>query len=579
MEDITGIKRDDIIGKGNHEYALPFYGERRPILIDLVSVPEEELTAKYSHVRREGEVLTAEAFTPTLGENGRILVGYASALRNSKGDIIGAIESIRDITDIRKTEEELKAAKNAAEAANSSKSLFLAKMSHEIRTPMNAILGFAQLMCRDPSLSQQSQEHLEIINRSGEHLLSLINDILEMSKIEAGRVVFTPSVFDLHRLLENIEMMFRVPVKAKGLSLLAERTREVPRWVNTDEGKLRQVLINLIGNAVKFTDEGGIALRIGIMNGDKDTRCLLFEVEDTGPGIAQAEIEKLFQPFEQTSTGKRSGGTGLGLALSRGFISIMGGTMTFDSTLGKGSLFRFTLPFREGKEDEAEPLRKETRRVLRLKPGGEEIRILIADDRDTNRQLLTQMLAAVGFRTREVVNGEDAVAAWRAWKPQVILMDMSMPVMDGYQATHLIKAECNSAPTAIVAVTASAFEDDRQRALVAGADSHLAKPFKEAELFEIIRSLTGVEYLEDGGMVNEAIAGTMERMSKPIAELPPELAGNLREAIIRADIDLINSLIDRVEGDNPTAAQLMREMAANYRYEELLNLLSMGGAQ
>jgi PAS domain S-box-containing protein len=582
MEEITGVKQEEIVGKGDHEYALPFYGERRSILIDMVFASEEELAAKYSHVRREGEILTAEAFIPKLGKNGIILVGYASALRNTEGEVVGAIETIRDVTDIRRVENELNTAKEAAEAANSSKSLFLAKMSHEIRTPMNAILGFAQLMSRDASLSPQSLEHLDIINRSGEHLLSLINDILEMSKIEAGRVVFTPGTFDLHRLLEDIELMFRIRTEAKGLSLLVERTAEVPRWVKTDESKLRQVLINLVGNSVKFTEEGGIALRIGVRNGKKEKKDLMFEVEDTGPGIAGDEIERLFQPFEQTSAGKRSGGTGLGLALSRGFVILMGGVMTVDSTVGKGSIFRFTVPFSEGKADEVEHQHKETRRVLGLKPGGREIRILIADDRETNRQLLAQTLSMVGFITREVVNGAEAVAAWREWKPQVILMDMRMPVMDGYQATRQIKADPSGSATAIVAVTASAFEEDRQRVLAAGADGYLAKPFKESDLFEIIRRLTGVEYVREEGEGDDAgaagpVAGASEMLREAAAALPSELTSGLSRAVTSADIDLVNSLLDRVAQVNPSAAQMMRVMVAGYRYEELLNLLSRGG--
>ena len=581
MEEITGVKRENIIGKGDHEYALPFYGERRPILIDLVFASDEELAANYSHVGREGEILTAEAFIPKLGEKGIMLVGYASALRNAEGDVIGAIETIRDVTDIRRAENELKMAKDAAEAANSSKSLFLAKMSHEIRTPMNAILGFAQLICRDPSLSQRSQEHVEIINRSGEHLLSLINDILEISKIEAGRVIFSPVAFDLHRLLGDLEMMFRVRTDMKGLSLLVERKAELPRLVNSDEGKLRQVLINLLGNAVKFTDEGGIVMRIDVRNGKGDRRFLMFEVEDTGPGIAESEIGKLFQPFEQSSAGRRSGGTGLGLALSRGFVTVMGGEMTIESTVGKGSIFRFSIPFTEGRADEVQQISKKTRRVLRLKPGGGEIRILIADDRETNRSLLTQMLSAVGFTTREAVNGEEAIQVWREWNPQVILMDMAMPVVDGYEATQLIKADPNGKAVAIVAVTASAFEEDRQRVLAAGADGYLAKPFKEAELFEIIHKLTGAQYLEDDS--NDPVTGptddAAELLHDAVAALAPDLASSLREAITCADIDLINSLIDRVAEGNPAAAQKMHVMVAGYRYEELLNLLPPRGGQ
>ena len=503
------------------------------------------------------------------GTKGAYWAASAYPMTDSQGAIIGFWGTVRDIST-------MKAMKDAAEEANRAKSLFLANMSHEIRTPMNAILGFAQLMRRDTALSPQSLERLDIINRSGEHLLALINDILEMSKIEAGRVIFSPCTFDLHRLLEDMEMMFRVRTDSKGLGLLVERMGEVPRWVNTDEGKLRQVLINLIGNAVKFTEEGGVALRIGVRDGEKDEKDLLFEVEDTGPGIAEGEKERLFQAFEQTSTGIRSGGTGLGLALSRGFVTIMGGAMNVDSTVGKGSIFRFTVPFSEGKADEVEPRQEEKRRVRRLKPGGEEIRILIADDREANRQLLTQTLATVGFRTREVVNGAEAIAAWREWKPQVILMDMSMPVMDGYQATRLIKAESLGMATAIVAVTASAFGEDRQRVLAAGADDYLAKPFKAGELFEIIRRLTGAEYMldEGDGTVTGSVAGTSELLREAVASLPPDLVSSLREATTSADIDMVNSLLDRVAEANPSAAQIVRVMVANYRYEELLDLLS-----
>lgn len=360
-------------------------------------------------------------------------------LRDASGDPVGILCVAADITERKRTEAALQASKDAADAANQSKSIFLANMSHEIRTPMNAILGFAQLMQRDPKLSQQSREHLDIINRSGEHLLALINDILEMSKIEAGRAIFVPSTFDLHSLLNDLEMMFRVRTDAKKLRFLSEKVGDVPRWIITDEGKLRQVLINILGNAVKFTDEGGIALRIRAKTGKGDSVDLQFEVEDTGPGMAEEEIGRLFQAFEQTGAGIKSGGTGLGLALSRGFIQIMGGSISVASTISKGTIFQFEIPVREGKEEQTPP-KEAKRRVLSLRPGQSEIRVLIADDRETNRRLLSQLLEAVGFPTREVVNGAEAIRMVHEWKPKVVLMDMTMPVMDGYEATQTIKA-------------------------------------------------------------------------------------------------------------------------------------------
>ncbi|MCE5266029.1 MAG: PAS domain S-box protein [Deltaproteobacteria bacterium] len=575
MEAVTRVKREEMIGKDNYAYAVPFHGKRRPILIDLVTKTDDEVKRLYSNVHEEEGILTAESHMPTLGI---ILVGYASKLEDSKGNVVGAIESVNDITEIRLVEAELKEAKKAADAANQSKSIFLANMSHEIRTPMNAILGFAQLMQRDPDLSKQSHEHLDVINRSGEHLLALINDILEMSKIEAGRATFAPNTFDLCSLINDIETMFRVRTDAKKLRFLAEQIGEIPRWVVTDEGKLRQVLINILGNAVKFTEEGGIALRLRTRFAKTDAIELLFEVEDTGPGMAEEEIGRLFQAFEQTTAGLKSGGTGLGLALSRGFVQIMGGSISVSSTIGKGTTFRFEVPVREGREEEA-PKKELRRRVIRLKPGQKEVRVLIADDRETNRLLLSQLLTAVGFSIREVENGAEAVRLVREWKPQAVLMDMTMPVMDGYEATKRIRASADIRSTAIIAVTASAFEEDRQRVFAAGADAYLAKPFKEAELFETVGRLTGAAYEyeeEAGGERAAAQTEDDEAMRKSAAALPPDLVGQMREAVESADLDRLNDLAEQLIPDHPLLARRVREMAGRYEYDALIELFSSG---
>jgi PAS domain S-box-containing protein len=499
-------------------------------------------------------------------------------LRDANGVPVGILVVAVDITERKRTEAALQASKDAADAANQSKSIFLANMSHEIRTPMNAILGFAQLMQRDPTLSEQSREHLEIINRSGEHLLALINDILEMSKIEAGRKTFVPSTFDLHSLLSDLEMMFRVRTDAKKLRFLSEKVGDVPRWIITDEGKLRQVLINILGNAVKFTDEGGIALRLRAETGKGDTVGLQFEVEDTGPGMAEEEIGRLFQAFEQAEAGIKSGGTGLGLALSQGFIQIMGGSISVASTISKGTTFRFEIPVKEGKEEEA-PLREVKRRVLRLRPGQSEIRVLIADDRETNRRLLSQLLEAVGFSTREVVNGAEAVRMVHEWKPKVVLMDMTMPVMDGYEATQTIKASPDIKNTVIIAVTASAFEEDKQRVYAAGANGYLAKPFKDADLFENIGRLTGADYLYEETGSGEKASKTLDDaavMRKIVAALHPDLVGKLRDAVESADLDRLNDLAGQLIMDHPTLVKWIQERAAQYEYEALIELFSPG---
>jgi PAS domain S-box-containing protein len=511
-----------------------------------------------------------------------ILENTTTFLRDANGVPVGILCVAADITERRKTQAALKASKDAADAANQSKSIFLANMSHEIRTPMNAILGFAQLIERDPQLSPRSREHLEIINRSGEHLMALINDILEMSKIEAGRATFVQNTFDLHALLRDIERMFHVRTDAKNLRFLLEMIGTVPRWVFTDEGKLRQVLINLLGNAVKFTGEGGIALRLGAKAGKVDTIDLQFEVEDTGPGMAEEELGHLFQAFEQTQTGIQTGGTGLGLSLSRGFVQIMGGSISVASTVGKGTIFRFEIPVREVTEAQT-PSKEAKRRVLRLSPGQGDIRVLIADDRETNRQLLSRLLGVAGFQTREVVNGEEAVRMVHEWRPRVVLMDMTMPVMDGYEATRKIKESPDIKDTAIIAVTASAFEEDKQRIFAAGADAYLSKPFKDADLFENIGRLSGAEYMYEetgGGAKTSEPMDDMDdkvQMRKSVASLPPDFVNRIRKAVESADLDLLNDFARQLVMDHPTLAKWMQEMATRYEYEALIEIFSNGG--
>jgi signal transduction histidine kinase/ActR/RegA family two-component response regulator len=390
---------------------------------------------------------------------------------------------------------ELNKAKQSAEAANSSKSEFLANMSHELRTPLNAILGFAQVMNRDASLAPQQQENLGIINRSGEHLLSLINDVLDMSKIEAGRITLTENAFDLYQLLRTIQEMFQLKAESKGLQLSIECTPDLPDYIYTDESKLRQILINLLGNAVKFTQEGGVILRVRAKEQEKITSphpfSLIFEVEDTGPGIAPNELESLFEPFVQTETGRKSQqGTGLGLPISRKFVQLMAGDITVNSTPGQGTIFQFDIQVKLAEvADLPEP--QQTRRVLGLEPGQPEYRILVVDDRDLNRRLLTKLLSPVGFQVREAENGQEAIAVWSSWEPHLIWMDMRMPVMNGYEATKQIKSDLKGQATAIVALTASILEEEKAVVLGAGYDDFVRKPFREDAIWEKIAKYLG----------------------------------------------------------------------------------------
>lgn len=463
-----------------------------------------------------------------------------------------------------------------AEAANRAKSVFLANMSHEIRTPMNAILGFSQLMQRDTTLSPRQKRHLDTINRSGEHLLALINDILEMSKIEAGRTSLNPSAVDLHTMLGDLEMMFSARTEAKKLALRVEYTDEVPRFVSTDENKLRQILINLLGNAVKFTQEGGIVLRVLAEPVQGAELRLIAEVEDTGPGISQEEAGRLFQPFEQTGSGARvEGGTGLGLAISREFARIMGGDIAFTSRVGRGTVFRLEIQVEEA--DNGLFLEgADIRPVVGLGPQQPVYRILVADDKYENRKLLSEMLSSVGFLVCEAGNGEEAVREFEARRPDLILMDIRMPVMDGIEAARRIRATPEGGDMPIIAVTASVFEDQRAEAFEAGVDDFLAKPFREAELFEKLETFLGVEYVYADEAAIESFAEAEESYEDLTREsllvLPEELIDQLHHATILGDMDLLLELIERAGRFDAKTARALRSLAERFDYQRLHDL-------
>src|ERR1700674_1822905 len=316
-----------------------------------------------------------------------------------------------------------------------------------------------------------------------------------MSKIEAGRTALNLTTFDLPALLNDLEMMFRVRTDEKKISFSVEMVGDVPQYIVTDINKLRQVFINVLGNAVKFTEQGGIALRVLADRECGTVPCLRVEIEDTGPGISPDEQDKLFRHFEQTKSGQQAGtGTGLGLAISREFVRLMGGDITLNSQVGKGSVFVIHLPLKEG-EAQAVQAKDKPRHVLRLQPGQATCRVLIADDIEDNRQLLAQLLAPVGFEIRLATNGAEAVREFEQWRPHLILMDFRMPVMDGHEAIRRIRAMAGGADLKIIAVTASAMDENRQELMEIGADDFISKPFREAELFQKIHDHLGVEYV------------------------------------------------------------------------------------
>ncbi|HJW95207.1 MAG TPA: response regulator [Thermoanaerobaculia bacterium] len=382
---------------------------------------------------------------------------------------------------------QLEQAEARAVEANRAKSVFLANMSHELRTPLNAVIGFAQLMARSRSMTDTDRENLSIIRRGGEHLLGLINDVLSISKIEAGKMHAERRPFDARELIAGVAEMIRARTEAAGLALIADVHRNFPPAVLGDEGKLRQVLINLLGNAVKFTETGTIAIRATWAGGRAK-----FEVSDTGHGIDEHELANLFQPFVQTATGRQAKeGTGLGLVITQQLVRLMGGDITVRSRRGEGTTFTFDIELPVATE---RVVKHEVKRVIGL-AAGERRRIAVVDDTRDNRTLLRKLLESVGFEVRDAANGQDAIELWRAWQPHLIFMDQRMPVMDGSEATRIIRDEERSGRTPIIALTASAFEHERQAILDNGADEFVVKPFAEETIFDVIARHVGVRFI------------------------------------------------------------------------------------
>ncbi|MEG4421475.1 ATP-binding protein [Microcoleus sp. LAD1_D5] len=467
----------------------------------------------------------------------------------------------------------------AAEAANLAKSTFLANMSHELRTPLNAILGFSQLMQRSTNLTREQQENIRIINRSGEHLLALINQILDLAKIEAGRITINPTDFKLSNLLNDLEEMFQLQAREQQLQLILDCSSEVPEYVQTDQLKLRQVLINLLSNAIKFTKEGEIRVRVSAVREGEAQQLpisnyqLHFEIEDTGSGIAADELDKLFQAFVQTKTGTKSQqGTGLGLAISQQFINLMGGVITVRSEVGRGTTFAFDIPVSVVDTPATQPVQP-LRRVIALERNQPRYRILIVDDRSDNRQLLIKVLAVFDFELKEASNGIEAMEVWSSFEPHLIFMDMWMPVMDGHEATKRIKATVKGQATAIIAVSAGNAEEAPTLTVSDDCDDFIHKPFRDTEIFATLHKHLGVRYIY--GEPESVPESTQIEAPTPetLAALPADWLAALEKATIECDLELILIHIEQIRDRNDALASALAALANEFQFNQILALI------
>lgn len=560
IEEMTGIPAAEMMGKGDHEYALPFYGERRPILIDLVLLPRAEMEQKYAQIHREGDTLSAETYTPAL-KGGRYLYATASALYDGEGNVIGAIEIIRDITERMHAEEELRKAKADAEQANHAKSAFLANMSHELRTPLNAIVGFTRIVRRkgENLLPEKQIENLEKVLTSAENLLSLINTVLDIAKIEAGRMDVLPATFRVGPL---IDLCFNTiqPLLRPEVALQKQADETLPP-IYSDQDKIRQIILNLLSNAAKFTHKGKIALRAA-QNGEN----LTISVADTGIGIPSEALPNIFKEFEQAdiTTTRNYGGTGLGLTISRNLARLLGGDLTVQSEFGQGSTFTLIIPIHYERGLPAleastaaptSPPQPASVTESSQNPEADSVkkRILVIDDDPDAVYLLQENLARQELDILGCRNGLDALPMARQRRPQAILLDILMPGADGWQVLHDLK---HDPATAEIPVILHTIFDNKALGFQLGAADYLLKPLDPQAVREALERVMPPDagqpkhilVVDDDPNVADMLSQSLPESQFSLESAPDGLAGLGAIAARRPDILLLDLTMPNLDG-------------------------------
>ena len=512
----------------------------------------------------------------------RWILANAAPIRNKAGEVIAGIVIFPEITNLKTAQIELEKARQQADAANQAKSAFVANMSHEIRTPLNAVLGYAQMLGRDKNLAPQQAEQVDIINRSGHHLLDLINDILEISKIEADRVEIHHESFDLHAMLQDLGLMFEIRTKDRGIEMQVDIGEDVPRMVTGDPAKLRQILINLTGNSVKFTETGYVRLSAALVKKEPDpepgSRHITFRVTDTGLGMEAEDLKKIFEAFEQTKEGtEEGGGTGLGLAISRKLVGILGGAIKVSSVPGEGSEFTFSIPLHIATEAGAEE--EGMGHTVFMRKTDRKTKILVAEDEEQNRELLQRILEREDYEVILAENGLEAVEKFEAAHPNIVLMDNGMPEMTGLDAIEKLNESEAGRRTPFILISADVFEDVRERARKVGVAAYLAKPYTTRDLLKAISKEID-KLAEAGRSANTAQMDRGEFLDNARSQagrLEEEQAGLLMAAAESADYDRLMVLLDSMHDSRGEFVAYLRELVERFDYETLIQFVNDKG--
>jgi PAS domain S-box-containing protein len=562
-ERIFGWTRDEALGRNLADTIVP------PAFRDAHNAGMRRF-----HRTGEAPVVNQRLELTALDRSGRefpVELTITSPLRVGDGFFFGAF--LRDISDRRERDAEHRHAKESAEAATRAKSEFLANMSHELRTPLNGVLGYAQLLQRDGSLTGTQREALDAISKCGSQLLDLINDVLDLSKIEAGRLEIEERPADLGKLVTDVRYMVAETAERKSLRLVTSIGGDVPLWLVFDDRHLRQVLLNLLGNAIKFTETGEV--RLGIER-DGAGR-LTFAVTDTGVGIETAALTQIFEAFTQTQTGVAAGGTGLGLTISDHLIRQMGGTLAVESAVGRGSRFWFSLPL-VAASGAAQAAGGDTEVAVRLDARlapGQQVTALVVDDSTANRQILAGLLESAGVHVLAAEGGLEAIALAQAHRPDVVFMDLKMNDLDGLEATRRLSKDPATAAIPVIAVTASAFGDIRQTARAAGCVDYLSKPIRVQLLFGMLQRHLGVRFVS----ATDQSAAREERLSD--SDRREQVAVRLRAALALGDVTEIQELGRMLlAGDTGEAAvgERITRLVMNFDFEGLGKLADSLGA-